>query len=812
MRAAHPDPIFDGAAGELRQLLEAKEWCCGPLGAPSSWSPVLRMMVPTMLRSGFPTVINWGPEMVALYNEAYVPLLGAKHPKAVGQSPKDTWPEAWEWVAPRLYDVLHRGNTVRFENQQQILERNGYPEECYFSFAQSPIIDVDGSIGGILTVATETTRQVLSDRRMRVIGELGALSVDDTTGGPQTEPMAETCRAVLRVLETARESIPFAVAFLAVPVADNEPPGGARPVAAYGVADAALANGTGPWSAWAAAAARVIAGGDSEMLNGLRGESVDVVLPGPIGPLLPNAAVLMPLTISGRSEPVGALMLGLNPYRLMDQDYQGFFSLIARQLRVALTDAAARETERRRLAVLADLDQAKTEFYQNVSHELRTPLTLLLAPLQDLLAAQSGDEPGREDLEAAVRAAERLRVMVDALLDFSGAEGGVVLPDRRPADLGSITADVAGMFRTTAKHAGLDFNVRIPAEPLTAVVDKSMWSTIVTNLVSNAVKYSSAGGRIHLTLDATATDAVLTVTDTGVGIDTEEQAKVFDRFYRAGGDHAASGAGIGLALVSDLVRAHDGRLDLASEVGNGTTVTVTLPLRTGNAQPLNVAQRGQETKPAAGPRVLVVEDDTDLRGYLTRLLAGDGWSVDAAPDAEAALVLASTGEAPAVVITDVMLPGRSGLHLLSQLRKEPGTARIPILLITGRGGTDAAAEGLAAGADDYITKPFSSRELLARVRANHELHVLRESAVQTAEVRADQLRRGLETNRIIGTAIGIVMARHRLTAEQAFRLLTKASQNTNSKLRDIAAEVADAGALPFRPTDVDDLLVRVMAG
>jgi signal transduction histidine kinase/DNA-binding response OmpR family regulator len=503
-------------------------------------------------------------------------------------------------------------------------------------------------------------------------------------------------------------------------------------------------------------------------------------------------------------------MLGLSPYRLLDQDYQGFLSLIGRQLRVLLTDAAARENEQHQMLVLADLDRAKTRFYQNVSHELRTPLTLLLAPLQDLLAAQGEHRRGRDDLEAAVRAAERLRVMVDALLDFSGAEGGVMLPDRRAVDLGVLTTEATAMFRSTAERAGLSFTVQVPSEPLTAVVDRSMWSTIVTNLVSNALKYSSAGGGVQVTLDSLGTSAVLTVMDQGMGIDADHQARVFERFYRAEPGNPASGAGIGLALVADLVRLHDGHVDLASEPGSGTTVTVTVPLPAGSTHPLVTERRsGVEAEP--GPRVLVVEDDPDLRAYLTRLLLADGWSVDAAPDAEAALPLARGQEPPAVVITDIMLPGRSGLYLLGQLRQDAGTARLPILLITGRGGADAASEGLASGADDYITKPFSSRELLARVRANHELHALRESAVETAQARADQMRQGLHSNRTIGTAVGILMGRHRLTADQAFRLLTAASQNHNSKLRDIAAVVTETGGLPYRPTDVDDLVVRVTA-
>ena len=185
--------------------------------------------------------------------------------------------------------------------------------------------------------------------------------------------------------------------------------------------------------------------------------------------------------------------------------------------------------------------------------------------------------------------------------------------------------------------------------------------------------------------------------------------------------------------------------------------------------------------------------------------------MQAVADAEAALAATADPDRPApeLVVTDVMLPGRSGLQVTLELRASPRTARLPIIMLTARGGSDAAAEGLAAGADDYITKPFSSQELLARVRANHELHELRESAVDQAEDKAASIRTALDSNRVIGTAIGIVMAGYRLTAAQGFQLLARASQHSNRKLREIAAEVVDSGKLPLRPTVTDDLVMRV---
>jgi DNA-binding response OmpR family regulator len=359
-------------------------------------------------------------------------------------------------------------------------------------------------------------------------------------------------------------------------------------------------------------------------------------------------------------------------------------------------------------------------------------------------------------------------------------------------------------------------------------VDQAMWSTIVTNLVSNAVKYTDTGA-VTVALRTDTDTVVLAVTDTGPGISGDERTRVFDRFHRApvedeSGGSATQGAGIGLAVVADLVTAHDGRIDLASDPGAGSTFTVTVPItaRAADANRTDGEHAATLTPPRdqgghgnahgghSGPRVLVVEDDADLRTYLTRLLIGDGWQVHAVPDAESALTMVTdpTTPAPDVVATDIVLPGRDGLELVRDLRANPRTSRLPVIVLTARGGPQAAAAGLAAGADDYLTKPFTSTELLARIRANHELHQLREHAVDAAENKADQIRNALESNRVIGTATGIVMSKYRLTATQGFALLAAGSQHTNRKLRDLAAEVADTHALPFRPTLTDELLTR----
>ena len=789
------DPIFAGP-GRVRELLRSRDWSATALGPVRSWSPVLRTMVHGCLSSAFPVAIHWGKQQIALYNDAFAAMLGGKHPAALGTPALQAWPEAHDRVQLRYDVVVGAGRTLSAEDEQRILHRHGYPEECYFTYSHSPVRDLDGSIVGLFTIASETTAKVLYQRRMGVVQQLAAVSIAEAGS------TAETCRAVLQVLASARQTMPFAIAYL------SQVGGPTRRVADYGLAPGEPAPPQLDVTV-GSAVGRVLSTGRWQEVSGLRAAAPGVLLPGPLGPLTPDTAVVVALTVTGRPEPIGALVLGVNPYRPLNDIYRAFFTVVARQVRVALTDTVAYEVERVRVQVLADLDRVKMEFLQNVSHELRTPLTLLLAPLRDMLAdAADRPEPEREDLGAAVRAAERLHTMVDALLDFAGAQVAAIQPNLQPTDIAGLTADVAAMFRSAADHAGLAFHVDVPAQPVTAGVDRAMWSTIVVNLLSNALKYTPHGS-IHVHLAVRADTVELTVTDTGRGIEPAEQPHIFDRFYRVDSD-ASPGAGIGLAVVADLVHAHHGQLHLDSTPDQGSNFTVIIPAAHQAADTADPGRPADALAPTR-PHIMLVEDDQDLRTYLVRLLTAEGLAVHALTDAETALRVLDDPDPtpPDLIITDVMLPGRSGLEFIAQLRRTDTTCRLPILILTARHGADAAAQGLHAGADDYITKPFSTIELLARVRANLELARTRQAAVDQAQTRADQLRSALDSNRIIGTAVGVLMTRHLLTAQHAYQLLVATSQHTNRKLRDIAAQVAETGALPVDPALQSRLLDRV---
>jgi signal transduction histidine kinase/DNA-binding NarL/FixJ family response regulator len=459
-----------------------------------------------------------------------------------------------------------------------------------------------------------------------------------------------------------------------------------------------------------------------------------------------STALALPLVPGegGDADALGVLLAGVSPSRALDEQHRAFFSLAAERLSGAMVAARAYAEERDRVAALAELDRAKTAFFANVSHEFRTPLTLLLGPLEDALADDEAPlaPVQRERAELAARGARRLLKLVNGLLDFSRVQAGAWRPAPRAVDLPRLTADLASVFRAAIERAGLRLVVDCPPIGPPVAVDADAWEQVVLNLVSNAFKYTFTG-EVRVALRREGDAVVLVVGDTGIGIPPGELPRLFERFHRVPDAEARTheGTGIGLALVRDLVEAHGGSVAVASELGQGSAFTVTLPvvgapeaagaadLRPSSRAAVSVEEarswagdpepeREPDAVPVAAdaPRVLVADDNADMRRYLARILRPT-CVVRAVADGEAALA-AARAERPDVVLTDVMMPRLDGFGLLRALRADPRTAAVPVVMLSARSGPEAAVEGLRRGADDYLAKPFTSQELIARVHAN----------------------------------------------------------------------------------------------
>lgn len=443
---------------------------------------------------------------------------------------------------------------------------------------------------------------------------------------------------------------------------------------------------------------------------------------------------------------------------------------------------------------LAEANYAKTAFLSHVSRELREPLTLVLSPLDDLLRAPPPlmAPEVRDLLAVAHRNGLRVLKLVNALADYAQIEAGRLRAEFTPTDLGHFTTELAGSFRTMIERAGLAFVVDCPPLPEPIHVDRNLWEKIVLNLISNAFKYTLEG-EIRVALRMVGDCAELTVRDTGAGIPAEARPYLFERFHRVAGVPARTneGAGLGLALVRELVRLHGGTIHVDSEPGHGSTFTVFVRAGQEHLPREQIHRAPQTERPASGPTVatafvteaagwggaedevdeapaaaagtperrgcvLIVEASADMRRYMSRLLT-ERHDVVSVADGTAALESIRLRR-PDLVVAEAIAPELDGFGLLKAIRSRPELRTIPVILLSARAGEDSRIEGLDAGADDILVKPFNGRELLARVNVHLHLSRLRglaEERERELRTRAEGYARALqESNERLSASLG----------------------------------------------------------
>ncbi|NEA51495.1 SpoIIE family protein phosphatase [Streptomyces sp. SID10815] len=760
--AEHEPPAAEelfAADAVVGRDLARVDWAATPLGVPAGWPQSLRTTVSILLSSRFPMWMAWGPDLTFFCNAAYRrDTLGQKYPWALGRPAGEVWAEIWDDIGPRIDTVLRTGEATWDEALLLFLERSGYTEESYHTFSYSPLRDDEGQVVGMLCVVSEDTERVIGERRMATLRDLGS---DPSVIRTEQEMLLFAGRQ----LDRNQSDLPFTLTYLL------EDDGTARLAAATGLpgghpAAPATVAFEDPGAVWPAAA---LSRSEATLVR-LDGAPF-AGLPGGAWPEPPTQALVVPLLRQGDT-PYGFLVAALNRYRALDDAYRGFIELTAGQLATGIASARSYQAQQRRAEELAELDRAKTAFFSNISHEFRTPLTLIMGPVEELRTRLApSDEHVREELDVIHRNGLRLGKLVNTLLDFARIEAGRMQARYEPVDLATVTGELASVFRSAIDRAGLDFHVDCAAPDRPVYLDRGMWEKVVLNLLSNALKFTFEGS-VRVATGERDGRAVVTITDTGIGVPAAELPRLFERFHRIENARSRSneGSGIGLALVRELVGLHGGTITADSTEGEGTRFTISLPFGAAHLPPEavvphtpagavsasadpylqealrwlpadpgaaagadgvdGVTQPAGETGaahvpgPAARARVLVVDDNADMREYLARLLTGAGYEVDAVADGQEALDVLRT-DAPDLVVSDVMMPRVDGLQLVAALRADARTAALPVLLLSARAGQEASIEGLRAGADDYLVKPFAAAELLARVRANVELARLR---------------------------------------------------------------------------------------
>jgi PAS domain S-box-containing protein len=749
----------------MGELTRQFDWSRTPLGPPESWPQSLKTTVFTLLNSRYPMFLWWGPENTQLYNDGYIPSIGAeRHPSALGQRGEDCWAEIWPVIGPLVEHVRTTREATWAEDQLIPITRGGFLQECFWTFSYSPILDESGAVAGVLSVAAETTERVQREREMGTLRDLAAQAA-------QAKDEQTTWRTCIEVLATNPADVPFAFAY----VLDRDPTIARLASSTDGnrspLAPDEIALGGNPETGWPLR--RVAETGHGELVRDVRQRFGDFV--GPPWPEPIHSAFVSPIMRPGAAHPYGFLIAGASPRRVIDDNYRSFLSLVADHIASAIANARAYEDERKRADALAEIDRAKTNFFSNVSHEFRTPLTLMLGPLEDSLAEV--EEPlaprHRERLALVHKSALRLLKLVNSLLDFSRIEAGRMQASYEATDVPTLTRELVSQFASTAGVAGIALIVDSDPLPEPIWVDREMWEKIVLNLVSNAFRHTFEGS-IAVHVRWLGDHAELSVSDTGTGIPESELPKLFERFHRVKGARARTieGSGIGLALVQELVKLHGGTIRVESQLGQGSTFTVSIP--TGNrhlpkdrltiaGRTASTATRAQafvheasswidrsttQPPPARGPsdspkamaaraHILLAEDNADMRDYVRRLLE-EHYSVEAVADGYAALE-AARARAPDLVLSDVMMPNLDGFGLIAALHADPRTVAVPVILLSARAGEEATLEGLQAGASDYLVKPFSARELAARV----------EGTLRTAKARLEAQRYARERDELL---------------------------------------------------------------
>jgi len=753
--------------GEMGALIRSMDWSTTPLGPLHTWPQSLRTSVSLCLSSTFPILIAWGPHDIQIYNDAYRPICGDLHPQSMGGAFKEVWASAMPVVGD-AFERAHQGEGTYILDQRMFLDRYGYLEEAFMTFSFSPIRDESGEVGGIFHPISEATAAVLNARRSQGLRDLGAAIGDARMVGDIVHDIAAHYPAMAL-------DLPFVLLYRIDADSGHLHLCGGAGLEAHAALKAEVAElDDKVWPFAAAAQSRT-----AQQVHGLRPRFHGA----PCGPYdaAPDAALVLPVTVPGQQELFGFVVAGVSPARELDADYLNFYGLLGAAVNTAVGNVIAYEKEQRRAEELAQIDRAKTAFFSNVSHEFRTPLTLILGPLDDALAdaAEPLGPHQRKRIDVTHRNALRLLKLVNSLLDFSRIEAGRVQATYEPFDLAHLTADLASVFESAMAKGGLAYHVDLHDLGQPVWVDRDMWEKIVFNLLSNAFKFTLKGG-VTVALRRLEGMARLSVIDSGSGIPAAELPRVFERFHRIEGTPGRTyeGTGIGLALIQELVRLHGGSIAVHSVEGQGTRFDVDIPFGHAHLPEERIVQPAVGTADAdaavpdgeggrmgaafveealrwlpdedvqaavprisgtgtnadaapapallqpvaALPRILVADDNNDMRAYVKSLL--DPYAeVRACSDGEAAFE-ALLRDPPDLLLSDVMMPRLDGFGLIARIRATEALRQLPVILLSARAGEEAKVEGLRAGADDYLVKPFAANELLARVR--HQIGLARE--------------------------------------------------------------------------------------
>ncbi|WWC64291.1 uncharacterized protein I303_106901 [Kwoniella dejecticola CBS 10117] len=782
-----------------KSLLESTDWSKTKLGPREKWSRVIETMLEVILRSPTQDALWLGEDFQMLYNDNYAQIVN--HPLMWGRSAKvkEAWGPVWEGVSHLINNCLTLGEPCYREDDLLLYRKNskGYWVEKYHTWSFIPLFDEDGKPLGLFNPTRDTTASVLARRRQESMRDLSErlLTARNTT---------EYYSGIADVMEDNPKDVPFLMCYS---IEDGAEPGlvklhlessiGVPPDhqaapcnltlslsadrlsrSSYGPkanqisspalsAISALSSGNGgrvqysyDKTAWPIARAistrQVIVVDDcTELIKGFPLRQWET---------LPDSAIIVPISSEASTDlPQSVIILGLNVASPLDSVYEDWVHVLRAHLTSSLGSVRAAEEEQQRQTERDRMERAKTAWFQGAAHDLRSPLTLVAGPLDDVLRTTLSSDQ-RSALSLAQRNLARVQRLVNALLDFSRIEAGKLTGRFLPVDLGTFVGDLATIFRPAVERRRIKYDINIEPHDGMVFVDPTLFETVVTNLISNALKYTE-GGAISVNLIYHAAYADISIIDTGVGIPHDELSAVTDRFHRATTalSRGTEGTGIGLALSKEIVKLHGGDLLITSKTAeetggpHGSTFTARIPLveRQVNADQLEPAEFGvygkavfdeamhwrapsdAETESAVSEAdqsvssradgflfdrndvLLLVDDNTDMRHYVKSIFAPYCKVVEAVNGKDA--LQKAIKNPPNLILSDLMMPVMNGQQLLMAIRSNPSTRMVPMVLLSAATDDEIRLAAFVEGAEDFMLKPFKPKELLARVHLHMQI-------------------------------------------------------------------------------------------
>jgi PAS domain S-box-containing protein len=656
-RAASMRFLHDG--GDTGAMMRAHDWAGSPLGDPAAWPAALRTAVGMMIHSDFPMFVAWGPELIFLYNDAYIEVLGGKHPHALGSRFDVVWSEIWPDIHPLIERAL-AGKSTYNENLPLRMTRHGYDEATWFTFAYSPLHDEHGDVQGIYCTCVETTRQVLAEQYRAAENER---------------------------LRTLFEQAPGFMAILRGPEHVFE-----------------MVNG----SYYQLVGHRSI-----------QGKPLRVALPEVLGQEFPDLLDQVYRTGQPYVGVAAPIRLQREPGGALEERYVDFVYQPIRDSAGMVTGIFAEGsdvTDRKRAEdELRAANRQKDQFLAMLAHELRNPLAPITTAAELLRLGRLDSEGIRNSSQVIARQAEHLTALVDDLLDVSRVNRGLITLDNERLDIDAVVSCAVEQVRSMLDAREHRFTLALSGGAAWVMGDRTRLVQVFSNMLNNAAKYTAPGGEIALQVTAGAMVEVQ-ISDNGSGIAPDILPYIFDLFTQADRTLARSqgGLGIGLSLVKNLVTLHGGSVEACSAgPGQGTQFFVRLP-RAADAAPL--APPVAAARVAGELDILVVDDNVDAAETLAMLLEMSGHRIAVAHDGAGALdrlaqMQQNPPGRPDVFILDIGLPDMSGFELASRIRALPDMESAVLIALTGYGETKDRDDARAAGFDHHLLKPVGLEAL-----------------------------------------------------------------------------------------------------